>query len=270
MSEVSKCVLAVSALALAACGNSDATASEEPAPAAGASAAEASPPATPAAGPAEKPLIPRRFQGQFDYNSSTACQNPDTFMSIGPDWISRQGGAPEAVVTAQDVGGNSVELEYAPDPEYPGEDQRFGLTLSANGQNLTVSFPQMSGMNYVRCAGKPRSKAELERLQAEADSGIPAKYRGRWSVESEAACTANDIDDIVVEKDRVRLQDGAVTKLSDFERIDNYNYQATGAYTTSDFEGEPFKLTLRIRGEGTVLVYDMWEQGTTVYDRRCD
>ena len=144
----------LAALAVVACGEAEAPAEAETASldqAASGTGMDSGAPATaePVAAEKRKALtpIPAAFHGKWGMLGD--CSDP---MVITAGGIESSGAPPLKSVKILDK--NVIELDREPDPEYPDQDQRFGLSVQSEDM-LILSAPKMSSLRLERCGTRP-------------------------------------------------------------------------------------------------------------------
>ncbi|MAS84284.1 MAG: hypothetical protein CL953_00125 [Erythrobacteraceae bacterium] len=251
----------LAALAVVACGEAEAPAEAETASldqAASGTGMDSGAPATaePVAAEKRKALtpIPAAFHGKWGMLGD--CSDP---MVITAGGIESSGAPPLKSVKILDK--NVIELDREPDPEYPDQDQRFGLSVQSEDM-LILSAPKMSSLRLERCGTRPAR----EQATASAAGGLPAKFRGRWDESEFGDCSGSAPDAVTVEADRISDQYEGGWRLANIERLDANTYRAMATYISS---GKTFRMTLKLQDAGEKLTLDMGDQSSIVYDMRC-
>ncbi|WP_271078757.1 hypothetical protein [Aurantiacibacter sp. MUD61] len=250
----------VAALALTACGESGASASDET----GESMADA---LAVADGQTltEQPAvtIPAEFHGTWGFMGD--CANPIviTATEVG------EGDDQPPLSKMEILDDGVVEFDRVSNPEFPEADYRFGLTV-AGPDMLMMSSPGSSSLRMERCAEAP---AEPLQEVAQEGGGLPRSFHGEWDMtygyeEGGEACTGNSGNAFTIEARRLVYPFGTA-RLSDITRVNDREYRMSALFVSDEgVEGTPTVTTYTLSSDGQQLT-ESFEDGEPFVYIRC-
>ena len=254
----------MAAVLLGSCGESSASEADGTAATQGSGAAgEVSAPADVA--------IPAAFRGEWDMRASDSCTPDEPRYVVGENWTSAWTGERKMVIGVSAVDPRTIELEGAPNPEAPDADQRFGLSLGATDDEMTLFAPGTSSTNFVRCASGQEGAAG-QTASARGLDAFPERFRGQWGYIGDGvpACSEDNISVLRVEPRRLQYYEGhhQLAGKVTADGADEVAFQARYvAFEETENAPEPLRLKLsaggtrlQLSGEG----FDPWNY------ERCD
>jgi len=207
--------------------------------------------------------IPGAFHGTWGFLGD--CSDPIviTYNSIG-----RSDSQPLSSVEIIDEG--VIQLDREPNPEYPDEDERFGLSVEGDDV-LVMSAPQMSSMRLERCADTADSNNRGEYVI----DGLPAAFHGRWDDangeynggDPGSSCDP-EMGDISTITGDARVYAHGTTRFSDIRRTDNRTYAMTAQHTLTAGETRPaVEITYALSADGNILTETIEGYAPFIYVR---